>query len=164
MRKKSLVVIGLMLSFLAFEFQMHQSSFLEFSLNAGRSVEFSFREDPLAPNQIMQGQPILRSVEYSRALHGKATSGLWECIGPAEFVWHYGLDESIYILEGEAEITYQGRTFILKANQGTNFLAGSSAVWKVNDRVRKTWSLYEPGRLSRWFRRFQSPMTQTRSH
>src|SRR5262245_48637170 len=60
---------------------------------------------PLGPmeipaSQIISGAPVFRATAFGKSCDGSTESGLWECVGPAEFEWRYGTDESIYILEG----------------------------------------------------------------
>ena len=80
-------------------------------------------------------------------------SGLWECIGPAKFVWHYSVDEDIHVLEGSAEIEYLGNKFTLHAGDSTRFVSGTTATWVVNERVKKTFRIQNPGYLIKAMRR-----------
>lgn len=113
---------------------------------------------PLAPFEIpaswiTSGSPVFRSNVFG-ASHDKSTSsGLWECTGPCEFTWQYGKDESIYILEGFAQVEYLGREFTLSPGDCTHFAAGTVSKWSVPDRVKKSYTLYEPGRFVRKMRR-----------
>jgi uncharacterized protein len=110
---------------------------------------------PLAvdPSWVISGSPVFRANVFQRSRHAATLSGIWECVGPAKFEWHYGVDESIYILEGSVEIEYLGRRFRLTAGDSTHFAAGTTAVWMVADHVKKTYYINRPGRLTRVMRR-----------
>jgi len=82
-----------------------------------------------------------------------AASGIWECVGPGQFTWKYGVDETIYILEGSVDIEYLGGKFTLNAGDTTHFTQGTDATWTVRDRVKKTFTVYKVDFLSRVVRR-----------
>jgi len=116
------------------------------------------RSIPLGPYEvpaswIVSGTPVFRSNYFGSSYDKSTSSGIWECTGPARFVWHYGVDETIYILEGSAEIEYLGRRFTLGAGDCTHFIAGTAANWSVAERIKKSYTLYEPGSLVRKVRR-----------
>jgi uncharacterized cupin superfamily protein len=108
---------------------------------------------PIPPDWILSGSPTFRSNTFGRSHDQSTSSGIWECIGPTEFVWHYGTDETISILEGSAEIDYLGKKYSINAGDTTHFAAGTTARWTVRERIKKTWVLYDPGRLTRLLRR-----------
>jgi len=107
----------------------------------------------ISSSQIISGSPVFHSNTFGRSYDGTTSSGLWECIGPAEFTWQYGIDETIYILEGSAEIEYLGRSFTLRPGDCTHFAARTVARWAVRERVKKSYTLYEPGQVVRKMRR-----------
>ncbi len=84
---------------------------------------------------------------------GSLTTGLWSCDGPATFDWSYGVDETVHILEGMAQIEYLGETLVLKVGDTAFFQAGTKATWTVPQRVSKSFVLHDPGLLSRLYRR-----------
>jgi uncharacterized cupin superfamily protein len=91
-------------------------------------------------------------------------SGIWECTGPGQFRWEYSVDEAIYILEGSADIEYLGNRFTLSAGDSTKFIAGTSANWTVPNRIKKTFRIYDPGRLTtRLMRRLFPPSGGTQN-
>lgn len=119
--------------------------------SAHRSIPLTSYSVP--SSWIISGSPSFNSNVFSTAHDQSASSGLWECIGPAQFAWHYGTDEVIYILEGSAAIAYLGRKFILRPGDRMQFGAGTIANWTVPERVKKSYTVYEPGRLIRAARR-----------
>jgi uncharacterized cupin superfamily protein len=101
---------------------------------------------------VQSGAPIFRSTTFGVSHDRSTSTGLWECLGPATFDWHYGNDESIYILEGHAHVEYLGCNLALSAGDCTHFAAGTVARWHVPERVKKSYMLYNPGRLIRKMR------------
>ncbi len=97
------------------------------------------------PDWVKQGQPNFRATEFYRSADGQTTSGLFEC-DASVFEWHYDKDEAIYILEGSVELEYLGQKFTLSAGQSTFFKAGTVALWRVPEKIKKTWTMYEAGR------------------
>ena len=107
------------------------------------------------PSWIKSGSPkfmVAESVVINPPI-GSLTAGLWSCDGPATFDWNYGVDETVHILEGMAQIEYLGETLILKAGDTAFFQAGTTATWIVPLRVSKSFVLHDPGLLSRMYRR-----------
>lgn len=107
---------------------------------------------PLEVNSswVIEGKPNFRATEFFKSSDGKTTSGIFEC-DASTFEWHYSHDEAIYILEGGVELEYLGKKFSLKAGDSAFFRAGTVARWKVPQHIRKTWTLYDAGRLERKF-------------
>ncbi|MFZ1908331.1 MAG: cupin domain-containing protein [Burkholderiales bacterium] len=102
---------------------------------------------------IISGSPVFRANVFQHSRHAATLSGIWECVGPAKFEWRYGVDESIYVLEGSVEIEYLGRKIRLVAGDSAHFAAGTTAVWTVTDHVKKTYYINRPGLLMRAIRR-----------
>ena len=109
------------------------------------------------PGWIKSGTPRFMASETSRLPHARVTTGLWSCDGPALFEWRFGTDETVHILEGEVEIAYLGKRFTLVAGDTAFFLAGTRADWHVPNRVYKSFTLHDPGRLAHWVRRITGP-------
>jgi uncharacterized cupin superfamily protein len=105
------------------------------------------------PSWIVSGSPVFRIGGYGNSADKVTQAGFWECIGPAKFVWHYGGDESILILEGSVEIEYLGKKFTLSAGESAHFAAGTKATWVVNERVKKTFAVHKVGFLAKLARR-----------
>lgn len=102
------------------------------------------------PAWAIDGKPNFRATEFFKSSDGKTSSGIFEC-DASSFEWHYSHDEAIYILEGGVELEYLGKKFNLQAGDSAFFRAGTVARWKVPQHVRKTWTLYDAGKLARKF-------------
>jgi uncharacterized cupin superfamily protein len=109
------------------------------------------------PSWIIEGKPAFRAGSYAQSPDKLTSAGMWECDGPAKFRWEYSVDESLYVLEGGAILEYGGEKHTLGPGSGAFFPAGSTVVWTVSQRVRKTFSMTEPGRFKRLLRKAFAP-------
>lgn len=117
------------------------------------AVHRPLTEFQVNPEWVIDGKPNFRASEVRRSHDGRAVTGLWACDGPSTFEWRFWIDETVHLIEGQVEVSYQGRQFTLKPGDTATFLAGTRSVWHVPQYARKTFSLHEPGRLVRLWRR-----------
>lgn len=129
-------------------------AFIGYTDGLGISERHELQPDSIDPAWIISGEPVVHTAVFERSPHWASSSGIWECIGPARFVWDYSVDETIYVLEGSADIEYMGKTFTLHAGDSTRFVAGTRATWTVNDRIKKTFRIQKPGRVIKAVRSF----------
>ncbi len=108
------------------------------------------------PSAVISGSPKFSLIVFSDAKHLGSFSGIWEATGPSKFVWKYGVDESIFILDGSVELDYLGKKLTLNPGDSTFFAAGTEAVWIVPNRVRKTFEIYEVSRTTRLMRKLMA--------
>jgi uncharacterized cupin superfamily protein len=78
------------------------------------------------------GCPIFETEDRGANVHE------WRCTR-GRFVWHYGIDEIVYIIEGSARIKdlATGVTTTISAGSSVLFQHGSSAEWSVDRPIRK---------------------------
>ena len=119
-------------------------AYISYKIDLPRSERHELQPDPIAPSWLISGSPIFRTAVFQHSLNWDTWSGIWECIGPATFVWQYSVDEVIYVLEGSADIEYLGKKFTLHPGDSTRFVAGTIATWVVPDRVKKTFRIEKP--------------------
>jgi uncharacterized cupin superfamily protein len=101
-----------------------------------RSGQVDYKPAPINPEWIVSGDPQARSGDLVGSPDGHGSAKFWDCTA-GEFNWHYGLDETVLILGGEARITDSDRaTSVLRAGDVAHFPAGSSYHWKVERYVR----------------------------
>ncbi|QHI97015.1 DUF861 domain-containing protein [Xylophilus rhododendri] len=117
---------------------------------ASISMPLASYEAPEA--RVTQGKPNFRGTAYATSADGKTVSGIWAADGPSTFDWTYAGDEAVYIQEGLAEVSYQGRKFTLKPGDHAFFHVGTVATWTVPQHVRKSWTVHGANRLVRWWR------------
>ena len=148
-----LAVCGTLAVVLALQLTIAKPAYIGYMDKLAKREHVELTPSPIPAAWVISGSPVFRSNTFGGSPDGSTTTGIWECTGPTQFVWHYGTDETIYILEGSAEIEYLGKKFSVSAGDSTHFAAGTTANWVVRDRIKKTWTLYEPGRLTRLMRR-----------
>ena len=124
---------------------------------SAESVEKPLAPFSVDPSWVLSGQPNFRATETTRSPDGRTITGLWACDGPSSFEWTFGLDETVHLLEGEVEVTYLGRRFVLQPGDTATFHAGTKAVWNVQRHAKKAYTLHHPGRLGLMWRRLFPP-------
>lgn len=67
----------------------------------------------------------------------------WGC-GVDTFDWSYEQSEICYILEGHANVSYNGQTVSFKCGDLVYFPEGLSCVWHVKSPIRKFYALNYP--------------------
>jgi uncharacterized protein len=105
------------------------------------------------PSWILAGKPTFRGVETLRSPDGRVVSGLWACDGPTTFVWHFGADETVHLIDGQVEVEYLGRRFSIAPGDTATFHAGTKAIWHVPSHAKKAYTLHHPSLLVRAWRR-----------
>jgi uncharacterized protein len=101
----------------------------------GKNVEM--KPSPIVPAWVIEGTPIARNFVLSRSDDATATPLLWDCTAGV-FNWHYDIDETVFVLEGSVTvIDDDGVEHRLGPGDHALFRAGSHAVWRVEDYVRK---------------------------
>jgi len=102
--------------------------------NARRSLHAA----PINRDWILEGTPEATGCPIFETSDRGDNVHEWQC-SPGRFVWHYGIDEIVYIIEGRARIKdlATGVTTNVAAGTSILFQCGSSAEWTVDERVRK---------------------------
>lgn len=86
---------------------------------------------------ILDGQPQARSAVLSRSTDGTAVTVVWETT-KGTFRWHFGVDETVNVLEGEVFVTDEKNVeHRLGPGDVAYFPGGSWSTWRVPDRLRK---------------------------
>lgn len=92
---------------------------------------------PINPAWIRAGQPAARNALLAKSADGGGATYLWECTA-GTFDWHYGFDETLYILEGSVVIetdtmgpTRYGPGDVIA------FMSGARARWHIEAYIRK---------------------------
>lgn len=104
------------------------------------------------PAWIKSGHPRFMATETTSVPGHGISTGLWSCDGPAVFDWTFGTDETVHILDGEVQVLYLGHLLTLTKGDTAFFRAGTTAEWRVRERVYKTFVLQDPGRFGRLYR------------
>jgi hypothetical protein len=92
---------------------------------------------PINPDWIRDGKPVARNRVLQRSSDGLACTILWECTA-GKFEWHYDIDETINILEGNVIVSDdKNPERRLGPGDVVFFPNGSRANWHVESYVRK---------------------------
>jgi uncharacterized cupin superfamily protein len=92
---------------------------------------------PIERAWILDGSPVARAGEIARSTDGTTVSLVWDCTA-GTFSWHFGVDETVHIVEGEVEVSADGfAPRILRAGDAALFRAGTTARWHVPAYVKK---------------------------
>jgi uncharacterized cupin superfamily protein len=92
---------------------------------------------PINPDWVRSGSPVARAGEIARSTDGTTLSAVWDCTA-GTFDWHFGVDETVHIVEGEVEVSAVGfGPRVLRAGDAALFRAGTTARWHVPRYVKK---------------------------
>jgi uncharacterized cupin superfamily protein len=126
--------------------------------------------DPMDPSWILEGNPQARSRRLFVDPDRSISAILWDCTA-GRFDWHYGGDEIIQIVDGEAELTFpSGTVTTVKPGDIVYFPGAQIVQFNVPHYIRKV-SLYSshpslPRRVARRIpgaRRFVNKVRASRS-
>jgi uncharacterized cupin superfamily protein len=92
---------------------------------------------PICRDWILEGNPVARNALLSSSADGSASSYIWDCTA-GRFNWFYGVDETIYVIEGGVILKdMSGTARRLSAGDTIFFPAGTHAEWHVETYIRK---------------------------
>jgi uncharacterized cupin superfamily protein len=92
---------------------------------------------PISPGWILDGTPKAENKILAKSPDGTSSTVVWECTA-GRFNWHYSEDETVVVISGEVFVTTEtGEERRLGEGDIGFFPAGSSAVWRVPDRIKK---------------------------
>ena len=104
---------------------------------AGTAESMCLNPAPIDPSWIIAGNPVARLAEHSRGRDDAAVTAVWDCTA-GEFRWHFGWDETVVILDGSVHVTAaDGTERRLGPGDVAYFAGGTTAVWRIDDYVRK---------------------------
>jgi uncharacterized cupin superfamily protein len=100
-------------------------------------AELELRSAPIPADWVIEGNPQARSRRLSTSPDTTSSTMVWTCT-PGKFHWHYNVDETLYILEGEVFVT-DSNDEVRRLGPGdvVFFPAGSHSVWRVTKDIRK---------------------------
>ncbi len=93
---------------------------------------------PIKGDWVIEGRPEATGCPIFETRDRGANVHEWRCTG-GRFMWHYDVDEIVYIIEGSARIKdlATGLTTTISAGSSVLFQRGSSTEWTVDRYVRK---------------------------
>jgi uncharacterized cupin superfamily protein len=100
-------------------------------------ADMQLKPVPIAAHWVIEGTPVARSRRLSTSPDTTSSTMVWTCT-PGKFHWHYTVDETLYILEGEVFVTNE-KDEVRRLGPGdlAFFPAGSHSVWHVTKDLRK---------------------------
>jgi uncharacterized protein len=99
--------------------------------------------DPIPQQWILSGSPKARSKILKRSRDWTTALVVWDCTA-GSFQWHYGVDESILVISGEAILLGDnGEETRFGTGDVGFFPAGTSCSWRVENNIRKVAVLRE---------------------
>ncbi|MGA2396763.1 MAG: cupin domain-containing protein [Steroidobacteraceae bacterium] len=98
----------------------------------------SLHAAPINRDWVVDGTPEARGCPIFETSDQGANVHEWQCTR-GRFVWHYIVDEIVYIIEGDARIKDLATGLSTHITAGTSvlFQRGSSAEWTVDRHIRK---------------------------
>jgi uncharacterized cupin superfamily protein len=95
------------------------------------------------PGWVVGGSPVARCRKVARSHDRTSHIVVWDCT-PGSFKWHYGMDEAIVIISGEAfMINDKGEERRFGPGDLGFFPAGTSCTWRITQPLRKVGVLKE---------------------
>jgi hypothetical protein len=120
------------------------------AVQATQGNPYGLHPDPIPEAWILEGNPTARRRQLVGSSDNLASTHMWDCTA-GRFNWHYGSDETIYVLEGSVVVQDEaGVRRRLGAGDTFLFPAGSRFHWAVAQYIRKLAFLHAP--LSRKMR------------
>lgn len=111
---------------------------------SGRTGQMLFEPAPIDPTWILKGNPVASIARHSQSGDEAASTAVWDCTA-GEFRWYFGWDETVYILDGQVEVTSDdGTVQVLNPGDIAYFKGGTWATWKIETHLRKIAFLRRP--------------------
>jgi len=99
-------------------------------------------DDPIPKTDIIEGRPRARTFMLHADPDGHYACGIWHC-SPGRFHWNFGVDEFVYIIDGEARVRYDdGHKIVVRKGDVAHFPKGH-CVWHVTKKVKKVFVMRE---------------------
>jgi uncharacterized cupin superfamily protein len=99
--------------------------------------------EPFPPGWVVSGSPQARCKKVARSYDRTSHIVVWDCT-PGSFKWHYGMDEAIVVISGEAfMINDKGVERRFGPGDLGFFPAGTSCTWRITQPLRKVGILKE---------------------
>ena len=106
-------------------------------------AEVELEPEPFPPGWVVSGSPQARCKKVVRSHDRTSHIVVWDCT-PGSFKWHYGMDETIVIISGEAfMVNEKGEERRFGPGDMGFFPAGTSCTWRITEHLRKVGVLRE---------------------
>lgn len=99
---------------------------------------------PIPADQILEGDPEARGVVFSRSSDRRMLRGVWRC-GAGTFTWHFGWDETLVVIEGDATVELDtGERVELRPGVTAFFERNHDSTWTIRVPVLKGFHIDSP--------------------
>ena len=99
---------------------------------------------PIKPLWILEGNPEARAHQHSASADLAASTAVWDSTA-GTFRWYFGWDETVYIIEGDVDVTDEdGKTTKLRKGDIAYFRGDTWATWKIDKYVKKVAFMRRP--------------------
>jgi uncharacterized cupin superfamily protein len=98
---------------------------------------------PIPDDWILEGNPVARNKCVASSTDGTASTYIWECTA-GRFNWFYGVDETVYLLQGSITVTDGVESHTLSAGDTFFFASGTQYEWTIDTYVRKVAFMHVP--------------------
>lgn len=99
--------------------------------------------EPFPPGWVVSGSPQARCKKVVRSDDRTSHIVVWDCT-PGSFKWHYGMDEAIVVISGEAfMVNDKGEERRFGPGDLGFFPAGTSCTWRITEHLLKVGVLKE---------------------
>jgi uncharacterized cupin superfamily protein len=121
----------------------HWESAILKSIVMATPAEVELEPEPIPREWILSGTPVARSKTLVRSRDLTSSVVVWDCTA-GRFLWHYGQDETVLFLSGEAFLLLEDGTERRFGPGDLGFVpAGTTCTWRVAGQVRKVAVLRE---------------------
>jgi hypothetical protein len=106
-------------------------------------ADVELESEPIPADWVLSGEPKARIKKLAVSHDWTSSVVVWDCTA-GRFHWHYGVDESVFVLSGEAFMLKEnGEERRFGAGDMGFFPAGTSCTWRVPDGFKKVAVLRE---------------------
>jgi uncharacterized cupin superfamily protein len=105
-----------------------------------RPADAPMKSLPITPKDVVSGNPVATAHVMHSEPDGKYATGIWACT-TGTFHWTFGQDEFIYVVEGEAVITYDsGQKIAIRGGDVVYFPKGPTT-WHILKPIKKVFAV-----------------------
>jgi uncharacterized cupin superfamily protein len=99
---------------------------------------------PIPSGQITEGRPDAEGLVFSRSSDRRTLRGVWRC-GAGSFTWHFGWDETLVVIEGDATVELDtGERVELRPGVTAFFGRGHDSTWTIREPILKGFHILSP--------------------
>jgi uncharacterized cupin superfamily protein len=100
--------------------------------------------EPFAPDEVIEGEPDARAhvIRDSGEPGARVVAGIFRS-EPSVAKYVFAMHETVYVLEGEADVEVDGETVSLRPGSIASFAKGATSIWRVKSPLKDVFVLSE---------------------